>query len=31
MQIEVMKRRWTLEEKIAIISEAESGNIVEVC
>jgi len=26
-----MKRRWTLEEKLAILKEAESGNVVEVC
>jgi uncharacterized protein (DUF1697 family) len=23
-----MKRRWTLEEKIAILTEAENGNVV---
>jgi len=26
-----MKRRWTLKEKIAILSEVENGNVVEVC
>lgn len=27
-----MKRRWTLEEKLAILNEAETGNVVEeVC
>lgn len=26
-----MKRRWTLEEKVAILTEAKSGNIVDVC
>lgn len=26
-----MKRHWTLEEKLTILSEAEAGNVVEVC
>lgn len=26
-----MKRRWTIEEKIAILTEAKNGNIVDVC
>ncbi|MGB5989184.1 MAG: transposase [Marinifilaceae bacterium] len=26
-----MKRRWTLEEKLSILAEAENGNVVEVC
>lgn len=26
-----MKRRWTLEEKIGILTEEENGNVVEVC
>ncbi len=26
-----MKRRWALEEKFSILSEAETGNVVEVC
>lgn len=26
-----MKRRWTLEEKLAILKEAAEGNIIETC
>ena len=26
-----MKRRWTLEEKLAVLQESENGSIVEVC